>query len=587
YGIQVEAETGRLSGSARVYQDSAASGGLGVAYISSPGAGFRLENPPVAVGVEIRYASALSGVLSVLTDNVFIGAVAFSATGSWVGLYDSVYFPFPTGIGPGGSFEIVFMNGDTAMNIDFIEFVAPEPEDRGELPEPEVPRASFGIEDRKSIFHVDEGWTARFNYLCINGDCRPGHRENGFFRRNLLGELESGELASIEFKVEDEGGQCLTGAMPIRVEPGVTAVNSPCSTSVLPSPPDSGAPVGPLAPPPLGSSPPEVVEALAGGLISRQGNVITTRLADRFRDRHESDTQHDRYIENYAEGTSYEIILTDRPDALEVQIHSPHTPLSMVNFTHDHIQVPGFVDPPRYRGGGFMSKGSLNGPGNDSADHQVNRLFFEIRSTNGRPWSEVRDDHEVVTLEFTPRRELNGNFPQYYSDIVRYVAGQGGVVLERDDLRYFSGGSTTNFAHGSRGFEFSQPFLGIDEPKLHRFTLGRELFRASFLGDALVGNGGWATGADPEAAASACVDCHFQLGAASPPGRGTSQQQGFIGHGADLRVAPALIGLGLLEAIDETTIEDLAARSGGKVPDGRFGWKATQRSLREQVLVAF
>ncbi|MEO1338874.1 MAG: di-heme oxidoredictase family protein, partial [Myxococcota bacterium] len=48
-----------------------------------------------------------------------------------------------------------------------------------------------------------------------------------------------------------------------------------------------------------------------------------------------------------------------------------------------------------------------------------------------------------------------------------------------------------------------------------------------------------------------------------------------------------LIGLGLLEAVDQGTIEGFAQRTGGKVPSGRFGWKATQPTIEAQVRKAF
>ncbi|MFN0314797.1 MAG: di-heme oxidoredictase family protein [Burkholderiales bacterium] len=70
-----------------------------------------------------------------------------------------------------------------------------------------------------------------------------------------------------------------------------------------------------------------------------------------------------------------------------------------------------------------------------------------------------------------------------------------------------------------------------------------------------------------------------------------------------LRIAPQLAGLGLLEAIDEKEIERLRARQRtlgfeGRVHrwwdgetkmlvSGRFGWKASQPSLRRQAAVAF
>jgi CxxC motif-containing protein (DUF1111 family) len=63
------------------------------------------------------------------------------------------------------------------------------------------------------------------------------------------------------------------------------------------------------------------------------------------------------------------------------------------------------------------------------------------------------------------------------------------------------------------------------------------------------------------------------------------------------RLAPQTVGLGLLEAVDESTILGFAAQNGGKpnyVWDGihqqmvlgRFGWKANQPSLEQQVMGA-
>ncbi len=70
-----------------------------------------------------------------------------------------------------------------------------------------------------------------------------------------------------------------------------------------------------------------------------------------------------------------------------------------------------------------------------------------------------------------------------------------------------------------------------------------------------------------------------------------------------LRLAPALVGLGLLEAVPEDTILALAAReavdgirgkanrvwdeSAGRMALGRFGLKANHGSIREQVAIAF
>jgi CxxC motif-containing protein (DUF1111 family) len=64
------------------------------------------------------------------------------------------------------------------------------------------------------------------------------------------------------------------------------------------------------------------------------------------------------------------------------------------------------------------------------------------------------------------------------------------------------------------------------------------------------------------------------------------------------RVAPQVVGLGLLEAVAEETIRGFAAQNGGhpnyvwdaassSTVIGRFGWKANQPSLRQQSLGAF
>ena len=97
------------------------------------------------------------------------------------------------------------------------------------------------------------------------------------------------------------------------------------------------------------------------------------------------------------------------------------------------------------------------------------------------------------------------------------------------------------------------------------WTLDHELFRANFTqGEDLTGplDGNQfvlsGTGFSNSANANSCIDCHSQLGRSTPPGAGTSETQGFSGSGRNLRTAPILIGLGLLEAIDQRTLEQFS-----------------------------
>lgn len=52
-----------------------------------------------------------------------------------------------------------------------------------------------------------------------------------------------------------------------------------------------------------------------------------------------------------------------------------------------------------------------------------------------------------------------------------------------------------------------------------------------------------------------------------------------------IRKPPALIGMGLLNAIPETTLKNLALQSNGEWR-GRFGWKGQQATLRDQIVAA-
>jgi len=95
----------------------------------------------------------------------------------------------------------------------------------------------------------------------------------------------------------------------------------------------------------------------------------------------------------------------------------------------------------------------------------------------------------------------------------------------------------------------------------------------------------------PGAAASRCGACHVEAGPAGTP----------AARPASERLAPPLFGWGLLEAIPESTLANMADphdRNGdgisGRLPEvgnlvtggtdaGRFGWKASQPSLYQQI----
>ena len=118
--VLFEAESGTILGSASVFDDAAASGGAGIAFISSNGAGFSVSGVPAAGSFDIRYASELSGEISIRINGNNVGNVSFSSTGAWVGTYSTVTANFD--VPANASVDVFFENGDSAMNVDHLEF---------------------------------------------------------------------------------------------------------------------------------------------------------------------------------------------------------------------------------------------------------------------------------------------------------------------------------------------------------------------------------------------------------------------------------------------------------------------------------
>ena len=119
--IIIEAESGRLAGSAQNYNDGAASGGLGVAYLSNPNASVTVTAPNEAINaITIRYASELTGQISYRINGNDAGTISFNSTGSWVGQYQETQIS--VNMPANAELTVVFDSGDTAMNIDYFDF---------------------------------------------------------------------------------------------------------------------------------------------------------------------------------------------------------------------------------------------------------------------------------------------------------------------------------------------------------------------------------------------------------------------------------------------------------------------------------
>ena len=117
-----EAESGATSGSARPYDDGAASGGQGIAFISELGAGFSITNVQAGSSLDVTYASQLSGNISYSINGADAGNIAFTSTGNWTGTYNTVSVDVT--IPENATIEIFYDSGDSAMNVDKLTVVS-------------------------------------------------------------------------------------------------------------------------------------------------------------------------------------------------------------------------------------------------------------------------------------------------------------------------------------------------------------------------------------------------------------------------------------------------------------------------------
>jgi len=367
--------------------------------------------------------------------------------------------------------------------------------------------------------------------------------------------------------------------------------------------------------------------------------------AGRFRDRHENERRFDPFVENYFDRSYFGLTLYDYGDGVDVAF-DPAEPMNFVDIKlFDRLTTP-------HEERGLEVR----------ADYaQAHRMFpvgdqFFWRVDPVEPG-------QFVDLEFTLQRTRTGQ--QYYTAIFRFYVGEGALTPRIEDPAAHSGGATTVDVYAETAFSFAQAAHNARPDTLRNFLDGKRVFDREFSADEGLGplynarscfechvNDGSAQ--PPAAFDDPMTGMLFKLrepgpgGQAPHPDYGAQLQDRAIdgefaegrGHvrftettgsfddGAAYalatpdysfsglrgptfrtavvspRVAPKLIGLGLLEAIPASTLESWAdpgdadgdGVSGringvvdpetGRAAIGRFGWKASQPTVRAQVGLA-
>lgn len=131
-GVRYEAENATLYGATRENNVEGASGKSQVGSINNYGYYAMFTNIPAYSKVTIRYASMISGTISVYLNNDKIKNLSFSSTGNWGGEGNYKYVTFDVNIPSNAILRFEFDNGDAAINLDYIECYSPVPFQRYE-----------------------------------------------------------------------------------------------------------------------------------------------------------------------------------------------------------------------------------------------------------------------------------------------------------------------------------------------------------------------------------------------------------------------------------------------------------------------
>ncbi len=280
----MESESGALVGNAETYQDGAASGGQGVAFVFEVGDSVSYTNVPAADSITIRYASEnTNGVLSVDVNGADVGNISFAGTGAWVGTYADA--TMDVNIPSNATVRIFYDAGDSAMNMDTITFTlsgptpTPSPSATPDpnvtisptptpTPTPSATPACCNCNDKDPVADFGDGMT-----VGLTTDGIAYHREvdgasRGFAVWGLIGngngtlvthttqdgesypryeaqlDVVDGQSYTLEMRLQGNefgGGQCI---QEWSFQPGQASNESNCYSSS-----SGGTPVEPPAPP--------------------------------------------------------------------------------------------------------------------------------------------------------------------------------------------------------------------------------------------------------------------------------------------------------------------------------------------------
>ncbi|WP_309385923.1 di-heme oxidoredictase family protein [Cerasicoccus frondis] len=384
---------------------------------------------------------------------------------------------------------------------------------------------------------------------------------------------------------------------------------------------------------------------VVGSTQPEEDEPLEIIAAGRFRDRHENESRFNSYVDNYFDASYFGLQLLDYGTGVDVVV----TPSDEVNFVdlklYDRNETP-------------HEERELE----ERADYEQAIRMFEV---DGQYFWRIEpvEPGNFVDLEFTLQRTSSGQ--QYYTAIFRFYVGDGALTQRIDAPEAYSGGATTVDVYTETEYSFAQFAHNALPDTLRDFLNGKRIFDQEFDEASGLGplynakscfechvNDGSARppatfdaemegmlfrvadknsgGVDPHAdfgiqLQDRAIDGHYAEGRGhvsygDTPGQfgdGAAysladpsysfsglQGPGILTAVTSPRVAPKLIGMGLLEAIPVETLESwedpddlngdgISGRinwvtdpESGQAAPGRFGWKASQPTVRAQTAIA-
>jgi CxxC motif-containing protein (DUF1111 family) len=353
----------------------------------------------------------------------------------------------------------------------------------------------------------------------------------------------------------------------------------------------------------------------------RDDGAIVTRGAGRLHARHENEQAYVPYLQSYWEKQSYAFVIED--------FTATATKHFVVTYLPSYTPYMTNYKAWKASGDNAVFLETVYMPQVDAAPTVVSTApvggIFQLDETTVPPDRSLTQGQNLE-LELgvikDPTRVMNP-----FSDVIRYRIGVGGLTPDSPDRASFfppldgpvpearNGGDTTiPWLKLGQDAYFDQMALDTQQENVQPFLEGRRLFYTDFVTGNNVEAGQppfpeQAGKAGPRASATACASCHPKNGRGPAIAGATVSKQVTLGDGrvvtltrpaVSARIAPPLLGLGLLEAIDQRTLllgadrldcnqDGISGRANfvmdptGILRVGRFGWKAEKASVRAQV----